>query len=148
MDKREIVAKLRSAKSAHIKWRTYAQALVSGLDVDDDKVPVLHTDCSFGQWYYGSGQSLTSLRSYKALEHPHEMMHQLYLKLFQHMFEEQDMSMFRKLIGKKKSKSEHDAETSKLLKDVIEMSKTLLEAIEVLEADVLHMSEDEIEELV
>lgn len=147
MDRKTIVTMLRSAKSAHIKWRTYAQALVSGLDVDDDKVPVLHTDCEFGKWYYGNGQVLSSIPSYKTIEHPHEMMHKLYLKLFQHLFKEEDLSLFSRLLGKKSASREDDTVRDKLLKEVIEMSKILLEAIEVLENDIIRMTDEEIANL-
>ena len=148
MDKKEIINRLRAAKSAHIKWRTYAQAILSGLEIDDDKVPVLHTDCAFGKWYYGSGQRLSTLHSYKAIEQPHEIMHTLYMKLFKHLFEEEDIGLFKKLIGSAKRRQEHDAIGEKYMKDIIEMSKALLEAIEVLETEILNMNEVEIAELV
>ncbi len=148
MDKKEIIHKLRNAKSAHIRWRTYAQALVSGLEVDDDKVPVLHTDCAFGKWYYGSGQRLSSVAAYKAIEHPHEMMHQLYMKLFKHLFEEEDVSLFRKLTGLSSKKNKHNGQAEIFMKEIIDMSKTLLETIEVLEREVMNMSDNEIAELI
>ncbi len=44
IDKKEALDKLRKAKGAHIKWRSYAQALVAGVTVSDDGVyDVIHT---------------------------------------------------------------------------------------------------------
>lgn len=61
MTKKEIIIKLRAAKASHIQWRAYAQAIVGGFSVDQNHVPVIHTNCKFGQWYYGKGQILSSL---------------------------------------------------------------------------------------
>ncbi len=37
MSKKDILTRLRTAKSAHIKWRSYAKALVEGVPVDQDQ---------------------------------------------------------------------------------------------------------------
>ena len=61
MDKKETLAQLRRAKSAHILWRSYAHGLISGMPVEEEHAPLQHTDCKFGKWYHGDGKKLASL---------------------------------------------------------------------------------------
>lgn len=148
MDKKQVISHLRGAKSAHIKWRAYAQAIVAGLPVSEDQVPVIHTDCAFGKWYYGPGQKLSSLPGYAAIEAPHEALHSIYMQIFQLLFETEEVSFFRKLIGTGKKRDDRKEQINALLNSLIEMSKTLLAAIELLEQEVLHMDEKEVAELI
>jgi len=55
MNKADLLRVIRKAKSSHIRWRAYAQALVAGLEVPADGAPVNHQSCGFGKWYYGEG---------------------------------------------------------------------------------------------
>lgn len=149
MDKKQVISHLRAAKSAHIKWRSYAQALAAGLPVGEDQVPVIHTDCAFGKWYYGHGQRLSSLAGYNAIEAPHEALHSIYMQMFKLMFETEEIGFFKKLIGSaSKKRDERKEQINDLLNSLIEMSKTLLAAIELLEQEVLQMSDEEINALI
>ena len=144
MSKKDIIMQLRNAKSAHIQWRSYAQALVAGIPVEQDHVPVIHTNCKFGKWYYGPGQQLTSLSSYRAIETPHEMLHQIYMQIFKLLFGEDDRSAFQKLFGSNaKVKKEHQNEAENLMRNLLSVSGTLLEAINNLEAELKDMSDEE-----
>jgi hypothetical protein len=78
INKKEALEKLRKAKGAHIKWRAYAQALVSGVPVSEEKIPIDHTACNFGQWYHGEGkQRLGHLAAYDGIYTSHEMLHEI-----------------------------------------------------------------------
>jgi hypothetical protein len=145
MSKKEIISHLRSAKSAHIQWRSYAQALVAGIPVEQDHVPVVHTSCKFGKWYYGPGQQLSSLSSYNAIDAPHEMLHQIYMKIFKLLFGKDERSGFEKLFGSNaKLKQEHQEEADLLMQKLLSISETLLEAITLLEEEIKDMSEEEL----
>ena len=148
MDKREIMTHLRAAKAAHIKWRAYAQAIVAGFSIEQDHVPVIHTNCKFGQWYYGNGQILSSLGTYSAIDTPHAMLHQTYMKIFKLLFGEVTHSMFSKMFGSKaKLQAKNQAEAEKLMEQLISISETLLEAIQMLEREVIDMSDEELQQL-
>lgn len=148
MDKKQVITHLRAAKSAHIKWRSYAQAIVAGLPVNENQVPVIHTDCAFGKWYYGSGQKLSSLPGFHAIETPHEALHSIYMQIFKLLFETEEVSFFQKFIGTGKKRDDRREQLNTLLNSLIEMSKTLLAAIELLEQEVLGMDEKEVAELI
>lgn len=146
MAKKDIILQLRQAKSAHIQWRSYAQALIAGLDVGTEHVPVIHTDCKFGKWYYGPGQRLSGLGSFSGIDTPHEMLHQLYMRIFKLLFSTDDRSMMAKLFGSKaKLKQQHLEEAEVLMNKLMAVSETLLEAIKLLEEEVNSMSEEELE---
>lgn len=145
MNKKEVLSQLRLAKSAHIQWRAYAQALIAGIPVEKDHVPVIHTNCKFGKWYYGPGQELSSLSSYGAIETPHEMLHQIYIKIFKLLFVADDRSIFKKIFGSKRLANKRNQEEAEaLMQKLLSVSGTLLEAINLLELEIKEMSEDEL----
>lgn len=79
----EAVQYLRKAKSEHIKMRTYAQALASGLEIDESKAPISHAECDFGLWYSNAGQAVNELSSaFSDIEQPHESLHNSYEKIY------------------------------------------------------------------
>ena len=148
MNKKEVLSQLRQAKSAHIQWRSYAQALIVGIPVEQDHVPVIHTECKFGKWYYGPGQELSSLSSYAAIDMPHEMLHQIYMKIFKLLFGADDRSTFKKLFGfKAKTKQKNQQAAEALMQKMLAVSGTLLEAINLLEREVMDMTEEELSDI-
>ncbi len=148
MEKKDILDKLRRAKSAHIKWRAYAQALVSGLPVEKEQVPVIYTDCAFGKWYYGAGQSLSSLSSFDAISLPHESLHHIYIKIFKLLFGKDERSKLAKLFSSENIiKTANKKKANILLHELISISGTLLEAIMALENEIKDMSQEEISAL-
>ncbi len=119
-NKEELLAVIRRAKSSHIRWRAYAQGLVSGVQVAEDRLPVKHTDCKFGQWYYGEGKQLLGhLDIFKDVEAPHEMLHAVYGQIHELVVNQGDT---------------HSAHGK--LDELIAISRTLLEQIEILEQEV------------
>jgi len=137
MRKEEVLQQLRAAKSAHIQWRARAQALVAGIEMEKDKIPIIHTDCKFGQWYYGVGQKMAALPSFKAVETPHEILHDIYMKIFKVLHGEDERSGWQKLFGKQSSFEDAQLVKAKeYLKELVEISKTLLTAIDLLENDI------------
>ena len=148
MNKKEILSQLRQAKSAHIEWRSYAQALIAGIPVKDDKVPVIHTECKFGKWYYGAGQDLSSLSSFRSIEVPHEMLHKIYMEIYKLLRTEDDRSAFQKMLqSAKKHKQQNQLEAESLMKNLLSVSGTLLESINLLEREVMDLSEDEMADM-
>lgn len=148
MDKKDTLTQLRSAKSAHIQWRSYAQALIAGLPVEQSHLPVMHTNCKFGKWYYGSRQQLSTLSSYAAIDTPHAELHQIYLKIFSILFGKDDRSTFQKIFGSSaKIQREQQQQVEALMKKLVSASETLLEAINLLESEILGMSEEELSNL-
>lgn len=138
MNHYQVLDKLRSAKTAHIRWRSYAQALINGVPVEGSKVPVIHTDCDFGKWYYGDGQRLSHLSTYQAIEEPHEKLHQLYMKIFSLLFTEEKTSLFQRLIGASaKLTQERKQAAEAAMDEMLAVSRTLIAAIDALERDIL-----------
>ncbi len=135
MTKREIIQQLRAAKAAHIQWRAYAQAIVGGFSVDQNHVPVIHTNCKFGQWYYGRGQMLSSLNSYGAIDAPHAMLHQVYMEIYKLMFGEVKGGLFT---SKAKIREKNHKKAEELMHNLISVSETLLEAINMVEQESWH----------
>lgn len=118
--KEELLSLIRRAKSSHIRWRAYAQGLVSGVPVAEDRLPVKHTDCKFGQWYYGDGaRQLGHLEIFRDVEAPHEMLHAVYGQIHELVVQQGD---------------NHGAHRK--LDELIAISRTLLEQIEILEQEV------------
>jgi len=148
MTKKDIIQQLRAAKAAHIQWRAYAQAIVGGFSVDQNHVPVIHTNCKFGQWYYGKGQMLSSLSSYSAIDGPHAMLHQVYMEIFKLMFGEVKKGFLGGLFtSKEKVRQKNQKQAEELMQNLISVSETLLEAINMLEQEVIDLTDEEVTQL-
>lgn len=148
MTKKEVLEQLKRAKSAHIQWRSYAQALIAGVQVKEDYAPIRHTDCKFGKWYYGIGQQLAPLPGYEAIEAPHDMLHQIYMRIYKLANTETEVGLLGKLTGQKsRIENKNRQEAEYLMDKLLSISATLLEAIDVLENDIKDMTEEEIAEL-
>lgn len=149
MDKTKLLEHLRAAKTAHIQWRARAQAMINGLELEESSVPVLHTDCKFGKWYYGEGQKLSHLPAFLAIDEEHERLHLVYMQIFKTLFGEDDRSALSRLFGSKKRHEAAKLEQAKqLFPKLVDISKTLLELIDAVEHDVRNLSEEELSELV
>jgi hypothetical protein len=149
VQKTDVLAMLQAARSAHIQWRARAQALVAGIPLEKEQVPVIYTDCKFGKWYYGAGQQLSVLETFRAIEEPHQRLHQLYMKIFNLLFGEDDRSTLKKIFGsKKKYIANNFEEAQRIMPQLIGISETLLEAIEIVTDQVRQMSDEEFTNLI
>jgi hypothetical protein len=119
IDKDTILRELRKAKAAHLKWRSYAYAMVSGLDIDSEYAPLEHTDCAFGKWYHGAGKEhFGHLDTYSGIEVPHQILHKIYSKIY-------DSAKKGKL-----QEAEVDA------KRLTELSRQVIDALELVEHEI------------
>lgn len=117
--RKEMLGIIRKAKSSHIRWRSYAQGMVAGVEIQEEKAPVQHTDCKFGQWYYGEGAArLGHLEIFEDIASPHEMLHAIYGQIHE-MVHKGEMEQARKKLD-----------------EMIGVSRTLLEQISLLEDEV------------
>ncbi len=144
INKKDALDKLRKAKGAHIKWRAYAQALVSGVSVDEDKIPVEHTSCDFGQWYHNDGKlMLGHLTSYEAIYTPHEMLHEIYKRIFHVLHAKDNSGIFKKLFSSKGTRENERMELARsYMEELVGVSETLLKALDILEQEIRDLPDD------
>ncbi|MCU7959099.1 MAG: CZB domain-containing protein [gamma proteobacterium symbiont of Bathyaustriella thionipta] len=149
MDRKQTVWKLRDAKRAHIRWVGHAHALIEGLPLEKNQVPVEATDCAFGNWYYAEGQSLSMLPSFKGIEAAHSDLHNIYMQIFKLLFVGQKKSLFGKLFGRSATVSdEHREKARALYKHLQRSSEHVIHGLESLEHELMAMKTDKVEELV
>ncbi len=140
----DVVSELHNARAAHKAWVAHAEALVAGMPLEKKQSPILPTDCTFGQWYYGPGQMLRRLPAYKALEKPHDKLHQTYMKIFKLLFEEPDISALGRLFGQaKKAKAAHVKEAELLIPALRDLSDEVCGVLENLEIQVMSAARKE-----
>jgi hypothetical protein len=137
IDKKEALEQLRKAKGAHIKWRAYAQALVSGVPVSNEKIPIEHTACAFGQWYHGEAKlKLGHLAAYEAIYTPHEMLHEIYKRIFE-VINSPDPGGLKKSPSPKNGRdNERLALARSYMEELVGVSETLLLALDILEDEI------------
>ncbi len=150
MNKAETVEQLHNAKKAHVKWVQRAKALIGGLPVEKEAIPVDCTECKFGQWFYSDGQKLNALPGMdcmKDIERLHSDLHDKYMEIFKVYFgADMNRSLFSKLFNMKKKISESDKETArKYYDELLEISHQLLDVIDRLERRLNAMSSDTFE---
>ncbi len=147
MDRKEILARLRAARAAHIKWRSYAQGLLAGMPLEEDKVPVKHTACQFGQWYYGEGQALSHLPTYQAIEGPHDTLHAIYARIVETLFGQQPTpGLLARLFGRgKRDDALRQAKAEDLMEKLMAVSETLLVSLDLLEKEINALSDEDLQ---
>ncbi len=139
MNKDKIIETIRAAKRAHMSWVMKAAALIEGIPLEKEQVPINGTECIFGHWYYGEGQSLSFLPSFKTIEEPHFNLHTTYAKIFTLLFEEPDISLMSRLLGKSKAaKAENVANAKKMFSTLKAHSEVVVLHLEKLEKEVLN----------
>jgi len=145
MKKEETLTHLRNAKKAHITWVHRAHALIEGLPVEKEQVPVSCTECKFGQWFYGEGQRLNMMPSMdclKEIETLHFELHDTYMKIFKIYFSDDDRSFISKLFGTKKKISPMNHDIAKdYYTQLKATSEKLIAAIERLERRLFALQE-------
>jgi len=115
-----ILRELRKAKAAHLKWRSYAYAMMAGLEIDPEYTPLEHTDCAFGRWYHGLGKEhFGHLDTYSGIEVPHHILHKIYSKIYD--------------LAKQGRADEAEADGKRLT----ELSRQVIDALELVEHEVV-----------
>jgi hypothetical protein len=143
INKKEALEKLRKAKGAHIKWRAYAQALVSGVPVSNEKIPVEHTACTFGQWYHGEGKrKLGHLATYDAIYTPHEMLHEIYKQIFNILTKPESKGLMNLLSSKATRENQRMELARSYMDELVGVSETLLKALDILEEEVRELTDE------
>ncbi len=144
MISRDVLDKLRHARSAHVGWVNRARALIDGKPVDKEKVPVLSTECVFGKWYYSDGQRLAKLATFKAVEPAHDRLHEIYAEIFNLLFSEEKGSFISRLTGRyEKEREERQTRARKLFKELQKISDTIVQQLDALERDIRILMEQD-----
>lgn len=127
---------LKKARLHKKQWVNNALALIEGIPVDKEKIPISYHNCCFGQWYYNEGQCLSEFPEFKDIEDPHMQLHVLYMKIFNLLFKEQPKhSLFDKLIGKAAKADEmKKAKAKELHKRLKKIASDITEKLDKLEA--------------
>ena len=145
----EIIAKLRNAKLSHKRWVSHASAMIEGIPVEKGQVPINYTDCAFGNWYYGEGQSLSDLKEFNEIEEPHTELHLIYMEIFKTLFHKKKQSLFQKLIGKSATVNEQDKKMARaMFRTLEEVSKVIVSKLDALEKKIKHMEPEKVAQLV
>ncbi len=146
MTKRDIIMNVRSAKAAHVRWKSYVQIALRGIITDSSNVdiPIVQTECDFGKWYYGDGMSLSMLPNFAALEEPHEMVHEMYIQIYTLQKAKLRGGFFS---NKRKMLKRRQQEIITLMANLNDYTKILLGTLHQLEIEVLNMNDDEIKDL-
>ena len=131
----DTLLQIRKAKTAHLRWRAYAMALSSGYSVEEGQLPVQHTECQFGGWYYGEGQALNHYQEFRDIEDIHQQVHTVYQEIFQTLFDKPEPSIWRKLMGKSATTDRvaQKVKIEKELERLSEQSRLMMDALDKLE---------------
>ena len=105
LTKKDILKSIREARSSHVQWVDYAKALVNGLDITKEQIPLEVTTCEFGKWLYSDGHILLSIfkeEVIEKLESKHKALHDSYLKIFKIYFNPSKLSFWDRVLMRQK----------------------------------------------
>ena len=132
----DTIKQLRAARAAHKAWVVRAEALVNGLPVDKNQIPVVATECGFGKWYYGEGSQLHGFSVFDQVEPVHNALHEVYMDIFKLLSAE--VSGMGKLFGQaKKAKKAALYEAEMLLPKLHSHYDEIIVLLALLEKDYL-----------
>ena len=146
MEKSEVLGSIRGARRAHIMWVDRTKALVHGLDIKKDKIPIAVTECDFGKWFYCDGQILLSLfteRAVKKLDNKHKELHDVYMKIFKIYFPVARRSIFAKFLKRRRKITANDEYNALIyLSDLEKVSDDLISYLNIIEKKLNTISEE------
>jgi hypothetical protein len=152
MDKIDILKNIRAARRAHVIWVDRAKALVNGLEITKDQIPLDVTSCDFGKWFYCDGQILLSIfteEAIKTLENKHKELHDIYMKIFKIYFNTSDFSFWEKLLKKKKRISAGDEHNAlAYVRNLEEVSSELISYLNIIEKKINSIDEENIKKYI
>lgn len=135
--KEEVLKSIRSARRAHVKWVERAKALVNGLEVTKEQIPIDVTVCEFGKWFYCDGQILLAIfkeKAVKKLEDKHKELHENYMKIFKIYFDTSNRTLLQKLLKrKKKISATEEQEAINVLSSLEKVSDELISFLNIIE---------------
>ena len=133
---------------SHKRWVGHASAMIEGIPIEKDQVPINYTDCNFGNWYYDEGQNLSSLDEFKEIEDSHTELHNIYMEIFKILFEQKKRSFFSKLIGKSTKISDEDKQLARAkFRTLEEVSRQILKSLGALELKLKQMGAEKVAKL-
>ena len=143
MNTLETLDKIRAAKRSHVTWVKRTRALIDGLPVDQEKVPVLPTECIFGQWYYGDGKNLSKLETFKAIENTHNQLHNTDADIFKLLFENNKPSLLKRMLGVSAKPKQQNIDAANILfLELQTMSDVIVTKLEALEGSIKQRQTD------
>lgn len=146
MEKSEVLKAIRTARRAHIIWVDNVKALVHGLPIKKEEIPISLTSCDFGKWFYCDGQILLSIfreDAVKKLDDKHKELHDIYMEIFKIYFFRGKKSLFKRLFrrGKKiPAKEEYNALV--YLAELEKVSNELVSYLNIIEKRMVLITEE------
>ena len=152
MEKSDVLTNIRAARRAHVIWVDRAKALVNGLEIERDQIPLEVTECSFGKWFYADGQILLSIFTEEAimrLENKHKELHNVYMKIFKIYFPVDRRSFFEKLFKSKKRITANDEYNALVyLRNLEEVSEELVSFLNIIEKKMNTLDDEKFQTLI
>jgi len=145
MTKDEAVSQIRAARIGHKQWVSFAEALLEGIPLDQEKVPLTPAECQFGKWYYREGRGLADLPSFQKLEEPHDAIHQIYQRIFAILFEENQPSRLARFFGTAANQQAEQKEKARaLMPHLKDYSDQIILLLDELEKEICAMDQAEL----
>lgn len=149
--KGEILTKIRGARREHVAWVERAKALVHGLEISKEQIPIKVTKCEFGKWFYCDGQILLSIFKEEAvekLESKHKELHTIYMKIFKIYFDKKEQTIWEKIFKRKRKISASDEHIAlEYLKKLEITSMELISYLNIIEKKINTIDEEKLSTL-
>ena len=150
--KQDVLKSIRAARRSHVKWVEHAKALVNGLEITKEQIPLEVTSCDFGKWFYCDGQILLSIfkeQAIEKLESKHKELHDTYMKIFKIYFDTSNLSFWDKILKRQKKVSANEEYISiKYLEELEAVSSELISYLNIIEKKISIIDEKSLEKYV
>ena len=147
MTKRELIMQIRSAKAAHIRCMSWVQDQVRSFKTNETPIEttIAKTDCDFGKWYANEGQVLADFPNFIALDEPHQKVHEINEEICNIGATQLKGSLFS---SKKNKIMKRNRQIETLMEQFNNQVVFINETFDLLEHEILNMSDESVEKLV
>lgn len=141
MDKKALLGQLRTARSAQIQWRAFAQGLQDTPNLGYARESVINARARFDTWYFSHGRALAKLHSFQSVSAKVKQLHELTDKLTDMFERETEAAHFLSWF---KSPPKSQRQLLNTLEELQRESVVLSTELEKLEQEVKGMSNSEV----
>lgn len=151
-NKEKFINNMHKARTEHIRWVHVIKLLVSGVDIDENKIELDATRSQFGVWYYDEAMLFRLSISRLVLEKIENILmelHDEYMKIYSIYYGNKKNNRFSSFFGERTRISANEMKLSQgYYEDIVRLSDILKKELNIFEIHLKSFSDEQFDELI
>ncbi|HFU77637.1 MAG TPA: hypothetical protein ENK68_03945 [Epsilonproteobacteria bacterium] len=145
------ITKLRQSRTDHLRWLNQIKLLVSGIQVDVDKIEINASESQFGNWFYTCGMIFSTQNIKKSvyeIENSLTACFEIYLKIYSTLIKTNSSGFLSGMFASSKPSNSDLLIAQQYYQTLIETSDKMLASLRLFESQLLAMNGEKFDELI